>query len=188
MNLDGKIILAAVAFSGAILGVIFFVAIPLISEIESVRAEISAQQDAALKLDSRILKVRQYREFAKKEESNLGKLDDLLTDRQMPDFINYMEKSATSSGVEVVFSPSISQGDSEEGWSWMNYQADITGNIDNILKFVKKIEIGPYLVGIDGFSIQAGITEDPAAKDKIPVAVGENPGMAHISLKAYVKK
>ena len=143
MNLNGKIMLAAVSSVGIILGIIFFGALPIINEIDGVRDEIVAQRDETAKLDERIGKVRQFREFAKKEEENLAKMDGLLTDSQMPDFINYLEGSADEAGVELVLSPSISRSDVEGDWSSMNYQADIIGNIDGVLKFVKKIEVNP---------------------------------------------
>jgi len=189
MNLNGKIILAAASFVGLTLGIIFFGGFSLVSEIEGVRTEIVAQRNDAAKMDSRILKVRQYREFAKKEESNIKKMEGLLTDRQMPDFIDYLEESAATSGVEVVFSPSISLSNSDEDWPSMDYQADITGDINNILKLVKKIEIGPYLVRVDGFSIEAGINQSgSAAKNQVLDMKWTDPGTAHILLKAYVKK
>ena len=181
--------LAAALFVGVTLGIIFFVGAPLVSEIGAVRTEIIAQQDNAAKMDNRILKVRQYREFAKKEESNIKKMEGLLTDSQMPDFIDYLEDSAATSGVEVTFSPSISRNDSSEEWSSMDYQADIIGDINNILKFVKEIEIGPYLVRIDGFSIEAGISKTSAVgKSQVAETGWSDPGTAHILLKAYVKK
>jgi hypothetical protein len=188
MSLNGKIVLAASIFAGVSLGIVFFAAMPLISEIDEVWIQIAAQKDDAVKLDGRILRVRQYREFAKKEAENLAEMDSLLADSQMPDFINYLEGAADEAGVEMVLSPSISRSESDDDWPAMNYQADIAGNVDGVLKFVKNIEVCPYLVKVDGFSIRAGAEQSGSTKGKELNYEWADPGTARISLKVYVKK
>jgi len=137
----------------------------------------------------RILRVRQYREFIKQEGSNLNKLDGLLVDRQMPlDFIGYLEAAAADSGIKVDFSPSVSQAAKPGEWPVLNFQVNVSGDIDGILRFTKKIETSPYLVTIQGFNVMTGSEKRTDYQQKIAVAEDDNAATAHILLQVYAKE
>lgn len=189
MNLNVKILTAAAISIGIFSGIIFFAAVPLITDIGNIRSQTAAMQADEVKNSDRILRVRQYREFVKQEDANLKKLDDLLVDSKMPlDFIDYLESAGVNSGIKVTFSPSVSQAAAPGEWPSLSFQADITGNIDGILKFTKEIETGPYLVSIQGFNVSAGTEKNTNFSQKTIVIEGDNAGTAHILLKAYAKE
>ncbi len=187
MNLNGKIFAAGAASFGAFLGIIIFVAVPLVGDIQNVRAQIVERQIETVEYEDRIFWVRQFRGFAKQESENFSKLDNVLVDSQMPlGFIDYLEEAAFDSGIKVNFSPLVTRRELDEEWPSLGFQIDAVGDIEGILMFTKKIETGPYLVNIEGFNVEAGI-DDTEVKENAINAV-ENAGKAHILLRAYAKE
>lgn len=179
--------MAAAVSLGVFLGIIIFVAVPLVADIQNVRAQTIMRQVDAVGYENRIFWVRRFREFAKQESENFSKLANVLVDSQMPlDFIDYLEGAAFDSGIKINFSPSVTHREPDEEWPSLGFQIDADGGIGDILRFVKKIETGPYLVSIEGFNIKAG-AQDPGVKDDA-ISVADNPGKAHILLRVYAKE
>jgi|GEM_PF-662302 hypothetical protein len=186
------VVLAVIA-ANAIMAL--FVVMPILSEIESSGLRVREQRDKIASCERRIAAVREFAVFAKEERTNLDKLDKVFVDAQLPlDFINVLERVARDTSVGIEFSSSIIQPKKADSWPMVGIEAQVAGETEAILRFIKKIETSPYLVEIQGVEIQIDIPqkeESPVNNGTTTVQAGipdkSRTAQAHILLKAYAK-
>jgi len=186
MSLNRKTFFTAVVFLTLFAGVIFFVSLPLVATIKNINAEIAEQRQKIAIYDSRISKTREFEAFAR-QEKDMDNLSRVFVDGQMPlDFINSLETAARDVGVTIKLSSSLSQSVRANvgGWPSISIEAELSGQIPGILRFVKKIENSPYLVEIQSFNIEAGA---PRLTGENSTAGETGAGNAHILMNAYAK-
>lgn len=181
-SLKSKPLVVAAAFSAAALALVFLAVAPLIASIGDAGSQAVQQQAQIADYDRRLSSAREFIAFAKIENDNFAKMNEVFVDGQMPlDFINSLETAAANCNVSVKFSPSVSQQTSNKDWSSITIEADIAGGVSDILRFMEKIENSPYLLTVQSFGLRAGSAGDEA--NDIPAGSGN----AHILLKAYAK-
>jgi len=189
MSLNKKSFFAAIVFTGLFLGVVFFICVPVVSNIKNIGIEILRQRQIIADYDLRISKTREFGSFSRQEKSALDKLGGVFIDNQMPlDFIDSLEAAARGTGVEIKLSSSLSQSGSESAADWpsISIEAEISGSIPGILRFVKKIENSPYLAEIESFSVEAIDSVANPGGEELPTGWSDE-GKAHILIKAYAK-
>lgn len=159
---------------------VFFV-YPLLEEIKQESNDLIAQKNNRLLLDSQFNEALNFKQKYDDYKDNLNKIDNLFIDSQNPvNFIEYLEKSALGAGIELKIStPSISK---DKKIIYENLQISATGQFSKILKFIREIESGQYLIQIQNINIQ---NNKIAQTGKTPNKITDI--KAEISIKALAK-
>lgn len=141
----------SVFFILAVFLVMFFI-YPLSKEIKQESDDFIIQRNNRLILDNQFSEAINFKQKYDDYKNNLSKIDNLFVDSQNPvDFIEYLEKTAGSAGIEIKIStPSLSK---EGKLSYENFQFSAFGKFSNILKFAQTLETGPYLIQIQTLTI-----------------------------------
>lgn len=88
-------------------------------------------------------------------EPDLKKMDNLFVDPEVPiDLIKFWENTASDSGLLVTISPAIIKAAGTDPWESMGFQIVLTGSFPKFLKFLEKIEAGPYLAEVQSLVIR----------------------------------
>lgn len=175
---------AILFFSVIFLAIVGMVIGPLVLGIEDIGTSIKEQDQNMLVLDERIAKAKEFRSFRAENEEDLAKLEKSLVKAEMPlDFINFLEDVSRECQVISSFSPIASPKAEKDGLPSISFQVVITGNFSSAMKFLKKIESGPYFIEIGNLTIkneQGDVFEEG----------GRQPGQVRmdLSIKAYAKK
>jgi len=94
----------------------------------------------------------------------LEKIDDLFADPEVPiEFINFLEKNAGKSQLSIEISPMAKK--ETEPWPSLSFQISTVGSFSNFLKFLEKLETGPYLIEISNLNVKK-ITEKELRSEK----------------------
>ncbi len=62
--------------------------------------------------------------------------------------MGFLEDNAAKSQVDITVSSAVSQKSESSPWPNISFQVSITGSFPNCLKFLEKLEIGPYVIEI----------------------------------------
>ena len=171
-------------FSVIFLAIVGIVIGPLVLGIEDIGTNIKEQDQNMLVLEERIAKAKEFRAFRAENEKDLAKLEKALIKAEMPlDFINFLEDVSKECQVISSFLPIASPKAEKDGLPAISFQVVITGNFSSAMKFLKKIESGPYLIQIGNLTIKnelGDVLEEGGAK--------QGQIRMDLSLKAYAKK
>jgi Tfp pilus assembly protein PilO len=174
----------ALFFSVIFLAIVGIVIGPLVLGIEDIGTNIKEQDQNMLVLEERIAKAKEFRAFRAENEKDLAKLEKALVKAEMPlDFINFLEDVSKECQVISSFSPIASPKAEKDGLPAISFQVVITGNFSSAMKFLKKIESGPYLIQIGNLTIKnelGDVLEEGGAQ--------QGQVRMDLSLKAYAKK
>ena len=118
-------------------------------ELIGLRKELAAFQDKSESLEN-----------AKKAylswQSSLEKIDKMFIDADAPiDFIKFLEKTSSDCSLKSDISSTASSQKSDSNvWNSLSFQLVLTGSFNNVLKFLDKIETGPYLISEGNLNIR----------------------------------
>ncbi|OGZ79070.1 MAG: hypothetical protein A2528_03670 [Candidatus Staskawiczbacteria bacterium RIFOXYD2_FULL_37_9] len=169
------------AFFLAAVFLAMFVIYPLSQEISQKSNELIMQKDSRLFLEGQFNEVKSFKEKYADYRQNLDKIDGLFVDSQNPvGFIEYLEKIASELGVDLKISaPTLSK---ESSVLYENFQFSSSGSFSGTLKFIGKLESGPYLIQIQNINI--GSNKGVANAEKQAALTGVK---SSISIKALAK-
>jgi hypothetical protein len=88
-------------------------------------------------------------------QSNLTKISGFFIDPEVPiEFITFLEKNAVffQQKIEISLAPKIKTD--TEPWPSLSFQISTHGSFPNSLKFLEKLENGPYLIEISDLNIK----------------------------------
>lgn len=155
MILINKIVAAFAVWTMICAGVVVFAIGPAVANLFVIEAGIREQDDRIVASASRIKQIEAFNEFSKTQGGNLAKIDSLFIDARSPkDIFDFLENSAKNTGVKLEISSSSDVFSmAKVAWPSFNFQMTLTGGFSSILKFVKSIETGKYLVSASNLSI-----------------------------------
>lgn len=149
-----KINLSTGIFIVFIIFFIVFLIYPLFRDIKNNSKELISQKENLEILQFKIENLENFKSSYKEFKPNLEKIDNLFVDPKMPvDFINFLEENAVEHQAEIKISPASSRNYGKDFWPSISFRANITSSFPNFLRFLQKLEIGPYLVDIQNISI-----------------------------------
>jgi len=155
MRTQNKIHTILIIFVFTTLLLIVFLVYPTLKSIKNGSEEILSDRSRDVFINSEIREVDNFKKKYKDYKSNLEKIDKLLVDSKNPvDFIEFLEKIASDFNVitDINFVPS-KEKDANNG-SLVIFQISAKGDFLNILRFIEKLETGPYLIEIQNLTIK----------------------------------
>jgi len=162
MDPKRKIILIFIGFGVILLIAILFGIYPLLKGIKERSEQVSETKKEIISFDKNKGEGGQIEKIYKDLEPDLKKANQLFVDPEVPiDFIKFLEDTGKNSGVSVEISSGATSSLKEktkEKWNSIEFQIKLLGYFPEILRFIKKIETGPYLIEIQSLNIQKSNT------------------------------
>lgn len=164
-----KIYISAGIFIAIILLLVAFIIFPFLKKIKKDSADSLSERNSFASLGAQVAEVEKFKSNYLSYEPNFKKIDQLYTDPANPvEFFKFLEKIALD--CKISSNVSLLQDYSRGNSGYINLQIFSNGEFSNILKFIDKIETGPYMVKIKNLSIKkSGIMN--SSKKSSPIIV-----------------
>ena len=145
------IITTAVLFLCILLFVLLII-IPLWQGIKKNSKDLEVQYLEVLKASLAETETAEFFKFFQIEKENFERIDNLFIDAQTPiDFIQFVEEIADDLNLEVQIRPGTAK--KEVPWPAMDFQLSSIATYPDFLRFVEKLENGPFLLSMQNTSI-----------------------------------
>lgn len=157
MNSKKEIILISIGFGILVLLLIVFLAYPFLKDIQETSGELILLKEKLFLAESELEKSEQFKQSYQELESDLNKIQQLFVIPEVPiDLIEFWEKTAAGAELSIDIEPtSLSAVALEnEPWSSLVFRLNLTGSFPNFLKFLQKIERGPYLTEVQDINVK----------------------------------
>jgi len=156
MTLKNKINLSLIFFLILAIFLIAFLIYPLLENIKNNSKEIISQKKEILSLENKINDIKEFKKNYAKIKLNLEKIETLFTNLEAPiDFISFLEKTSEDCHLIIKIVPAaITKEKGEEPWSSLSFSITSAGSFPNFLRFLEKLESGPYLTEVQNLSIK----------------------------------
>ena len=146
---DKRIYLSIIFFTILDLLLIVFLILPLFNKIQANSKDIIIQESNLSSLVREAQELRENKDFYNIIFGNLERINDLFIDPKIPiDLINFLEKEAGEAGLSIEILPVTPKVKGEDPWPNLVFQVVTKGSFPNFLKFLDRIEDGPYLLDV----------------------------------------
>jgi len=149
-----KIIIAtALLFAGILLFGAFAI-VPLLGGIKKDSENLEAQYVKVFKAILAETEATEFLKVFKAQEQDFEKIGNLFVDAETPiGFIQFIEEIATVSNLKVKIAPGAVKKQKKVPWPVMDFQLASSGRYPQFLRFLEKLENGPYLLLVKNTSL-----------------------------------
>ena len=155
MNSKKKIYTSLAIFGAVYLLLIIFIVFPLFRGIKKHSEELVLERKNFASLINEIENLETSEKFYKVNQANLEKIEEILINREVPiEFITFLEQNAENSRLESKISLLAVGGKETDPWPSLSFQVSLKGSFPDFLKFLERLENGPYLTEILNLNIQ----------------------------------
>lgn len=157
MTTKQKTIFLIIIFPVLILVISVFVIYPLFSEIQKSSQNIIEEKKRLVSLEVQAESLEKFKDSGQDFDQNIEKIDSLFVNGEMPlDFINFLEKIKKDYKLSLKISIGVIKKEEKDIWSSITFNINAIGNYDKFMKFLEKIETGPYLTRISDLNLSKG--------------------------------
>ncbi|MDI6883307.1 MAG: hypothetical protein QMC93_02430 [Patescibacteria group bacterium] len=150
-----KIYLTPLIFGIFLLIFIFLGLLPQIKNLKKSSEDFVFQKNTLNLIESQIGNFQDFQENYSFYQLTLEKIKESFVDLEAPvNFIEFLERESKDSNVEIKISSSVSSPIKSDFWQELGFQILIGGAFSNCLRFLERLERGPYLVEISQLNIQ----------------------------------
>lgn len=146
-----------IATATLLLGILLFVAlvvIPLLRGIARDARDLEAQYLKVFQAASAEREVVEFQRFSLAQQENFKALENIFVDAETPiGFIRFVEEIAASSNLKVRITPGKPKKEKGAVWPVMDFQLASQGTYPQFLRFLEKLENGPYLLSVENTSV-----------------------------------
>jgi hypothetical protein len=157
MKQTQKRYLTFIIFTGLFIALVILVTTPLFEGIKKNSLEFESVRKEIVSLEAEIGNIGKIKKQYQEYEPNLGKIDSLLVNSEIPiDFIRFLEKLASDSMVSIDISLASNgsvQKEEDQLWPALYFQLSTQSSYLNIVRFIEKLENSPHLIEIQKLSI-----------------------------------
>jgi len=187
MILKNKTKLSLIIFLALSIFILIFLVFPLYKNIKDNAIELSLKKRGSLYVDNKLKNVEEFRKNYKEIKVNLEKGKSLFLKSEAPvNFIRFLEEISQESNVSIKISPSTPAKKMDDPWYSIVFQINANGSFPNVLKFIEKLESGPYLTQIETLGIIRMTANDLRSKDLAKYSIGDV--KASFSIKAFANQ
>jgi hypothetical protein len=138
---------------------ILIIILPLFNSIRKSSQELFSQKKELALFQQKEKELENIREKYKAYQESLGKIDNLLVDPALPiELISFLEKSALDSKSSIKVASTREIAGPEPA---LSFNTTFSGSFSNLLKFINRLENGPYLIEIINLNIKKLGQEQP---------------------------
>jgi len=134
---------------------IIFIVFPLIGNIKKISKDLVSQKSEIFLLEQREDNLKNLKKIYNSNQKNLEKIDAFSVDLNTPiSFIGFLEKIAANSqaGIEISLT-----GEKSGFKNSLSFSVSLGSSFPNFLKFLEKLENGPYLIEVSSLNIRRTI-------------------------------
>ncbi len=138
---------------GTVLTIIILGAVTFIfREIQKSSEELISQKKELILFEQKEESLENLKEKYKVHRQNLEKINNFFVDPALPiEFIKFLEKSALDSQATIEVSLAKEIAEPEPA---LSFNASLSCSFSNLLKFIDKLENGPYFIEITNLNIR----------------------------------
>jgi len=175
MTLKNKINLSLIFLLFLSIFLIAFLIYPLLKDIKNYSNEIISQKKEILSLENKINDIEKFKKNYAKIKPSLEKIETLFTNSEAPiDFISFLEKTSQDCQVSIKIAPAaITKENGEKPWPSLSFSITSAGSFPNFLRFLEKIESGPYIIEIQNLSIKRLMEAELKLKEFENLSLGD---------------
>ena len=131
--------------------VIIFIIFPLIGNIKNISKDLVLQKSEIFLLEQKEGNLKNLKTIYNSNQKNFEKIDASFVDPNTPiSFIGFLEKIAANSQADIEISLTGEKSSFENG---LSFSVSLSSSFPNFLKFLEKLENGPYLVEVSSLNI-----------------------------------
>lgn len=154
MTIKTKIRISLFIFAVLAVSLVVFLIYPLLKDIEKNSSDIISQKKELLLIESEIENLNNFEKNLQELKFNFEKTDSLFADANLPvDFIRFLEKTSSDSGLSINISPAGTVKEEKEPWPTSNFQLSLIGPFPYFLEFLEKIQSNSYLIKIQSLAV-----------------------------------
>lgn len=163
MDIKKQLYIILSSFFLANLFLILFFVYPVFLEIQENSSNLISQKISQSNLEKQFSEASKFKQKYEDYKPNLTKVDGLFVDSQNPVvFIEFLEKTSNTTGTNLQIStPSVEKNPSS---TYATFQLSISGTFSGIVKFLKSVELGPYLVNEGALNIRSAKNQTMSAE------------------------
>jgi len=155
MSLKNKINLSIIIFFFLDLLFIVFLIFPLFRDIKTISQELISQKKELAILENEIKNIEEFEKDYQKIKPSLEKVETFFTNSDVPiGFITFLEKNAKDNGLPIKIIPASLFKTSEDAWPIIGFTINVAGPSSSFLRFLEKLEAGPYLTQLLNLNIR----------------------------------
>lgn len=155
MNTKKQIILFWVICLIMAFAIIWFFVIPLFKTISQISSEfVNVNKELAI-INNETREIKDTEDICDKIDPDLQKAEDLFVSKDVPiKVIEFLENVATISDLLIEISPSSLDDYKDSAWDFVGFRLVLYGSYVNFMRFLEKIETGPFLIETYNLSIK----------------------------------
>ncbi len=139
------------------IGILFLAsaAVLIIRSIQKNSEEFVSQKKELISVQKEIETFTEAKSRYESSKESIDKIDKLFIDPENPiDFLNFLNKNAESHNLKIKTSP-LSSGSKEiDPWPSISFQVSSSGSFSNSMKFLRTLELSPYLIEMSTTNIK----------------------------------
>lgn len=146
-----------IAASALLVGILLFVALAVFPLLQGVKRDSKDLENQYLKLfqaSSAETEVAEFLKFSQSNKEDFEAIENIFVDGETPvGFIQFIEKIAASSNLAVKITPGTPKKQKGVPWPTMDFQLSGSLGYPDFLRFLEKLENGPYLLQVQNTSL-----------------------------------
>jgi len=169
MNLKNKVNLSLIILALLTIISIVFVIYPLFSGIKKNSEELVSQRKNLLSFETNIKNLEKFKTLYQEIEPNLENINTLFVNPEAPvKFISFLETTARDCQVPIKISSTLPSKTERYIWPSLDFQITSISSFPKFLKFLEKLEAGPYLIEIRNLNISK-LTEEKIRSEEFEI-------------------
>ena len=187
MTLKNKIELSLIIFLALSIFILIFLVYPLYKDIKDNAAELSFKKQDSFYIDNKLKNIEDFKKNYQEIGVSLEKGESLFVKSEAPvNLIGFLEKTSEDFNVPIKISPSAPVKKINGPWYSIVFQISASGKFPDILKFIEKLESGPYLSQIEILNITRLTADNLKSKEFAEYSVGDV--KINFSIKAFANQ
>ena len=186
MSTKNKTILTFAAIMALAALIVALLVYPTYNDIVNNSKELILEKQKMLALEQKITNIQYFKDNHDQIGSNITEAQGLFATAEAPvNFISFLENIASDSNVTMQIVPSVPMQEKGDVWQSIIFKIDTASTFPNFLKFLDKLESGPYLIETEALQIKRLDESALKAKQFENFSVGDANGS--ITLKVYAQ-
>jgi hypothetical protein len=154
MDTKKQIYIIISVFLLLLLLLILFFIWPLFREVKKSSESLSLQIKDAITLERQLQEAEKFQQKYESYQPGFQKIESMFVDSSNPvTFIEFLENIAQNKNIKLQISAPLFS--IEKGLTFANLQLFASGSFSGIIKFIKEIELGPYLIQTQNLSLES---------------------------------
>lgn len=167
--MNKKTIIATAALAVSTLLFAVFAIVPLLGGIRNDSRHLEIQSLKVLTAASAEKEAAEFLKFSQAKEEDFQKIENIFVDAETPiGFIRFIEEIAATSNLAVKITPGAADKKKGVPWPVMDFQLASSASYPVFLRFLEKLENGPYLLEVQNTSLvrdRTSLGEENSVKD-----------------------